>query len=397
MVARNETVCVAKNTLTVIIVSMVGLLGVLLISKNISSRKIVTQNRAAPAPIISGYPVDANEKSPVVYLHGSEGPLAENSNIIETNNCSGVLIHPQWFLTAYHCLQDLKSIDIYVTNKDGTMEKVYLHNIFTYQKPITASDNTRFVADIALIRLDQTVTNSYEFPYLPTYEGENYLYDAGNIVTSYGYGVSQYAPTVTPSEHRTVWDRFGFPSATPILPARMPIDHKLYKTQLRIFSVDRVSGKFSIGYIDENKPTNIEVGDSGGPDFIRDSSGNLFLLGIHMEAYYINEVGKKIMISEESVNVSDFTHWIVDTMYSFKDKPKMLGFDKKCFSYNTNADNCLEDRCYLNHRCYTKDCVIGDKPNHCVSCTVEKSNDTMSSSWQEVGLQNCQPSNKILK
>lgn len=138
--------------------------------------------------IIGGSKATAGEWPSTVRL------FVENDRGTSSFFCAGTLIHPQWVLTAAHCLDDLSNGYVFTRVGGSTSlhsgERVYATGYYIHPSYRSRSlDN-----DIALVMLSTPVTNT---PAISVYYGSP---GAGCEATAVGWGIKNNTST-TPSTH----------------------------------------------------------------------------------------------------------------------------------------------------------------------------------------------------
>lgn len=221
----------------------------------------LSQNSFAQANIIGGTEAEQGQFPwmSCMYLFGEEAV------------CGGALVHPEWVLTAAHCVftDDLEllsfrinSIDAYgELNPDGGAERnvseVHIHPEYNF------ADQVGQFVDLALFRLSEPVADIAPIA-LPIDLDPSELYQTNTPVNVAGWGlVVEDGVNSNPDTLQWVTSNV--------------YDFDLCETAIGNPISDDF---FCIGYTEGQPPSGAATGDSGGPAWIYDSEDNATLTGI---------------------------------------------------------------------------------------------------------------------
>ncbi len=162
--------------------------------KRVQMRKIISLftifvsfsiNQFESPRIIGGSLVESDDDYP-----WTAAIILQHIDHMDEQNCGGTLIAPDWVLTAAHCVDDsteddpadlliaLGSVDYNGPNvTEFDVEEIIIHPLY---------DDSTFVNDIALIRLDELATD-YDIPYIPLIYNSDFC-EPGDIGTLIGWG-----------------------------------------------------------------------------------------------------------------------------------------------------------------------------------------------------------------
>jgi len=234
-----------------------ALVAVLLVSGGV----LCTQNSLAQSTIVGGSEAEEGQFPwmSCLYLFGEEAV------------CGGALVHPEWVLTAAHCVftEDLdllsfriNSIDAYgELNPNGGAERniseVHIHPEYNFDDLVGQH------VDLALFRLSEPVTDIEPIA-LPIGMDPEELYQTNTSVNLAGWGL-------------VVEDGINSNPDTLQWVTSNVYDFDGCETAIGNSITDDF---FCIGYTEGQTPSGAATGDSGGPAWIYDSEDNATLTGI---------------------------------------------------------------------------------------------------------------------
>jgi V8-like Glu-specific endopeptidase len=287
-----DKICVSKRLLLVFFITVILPSSLVLFSNTLSSGKRTLSSKAELNKIIGGR--DAMEgEFPFVALVTYEPSY---------QMCTGVLIDPEWVLTAAHCVYKSQENYLYVSVNMTNIKSAQNKYIKVYPIIHEKYDSDTVANDIALLRLEEKVTDVVpaSLPSRNWTKASDYMYYPGTEVTVVGWG----CVGISPMRKTTINPDSSNPNYF------IELGDKLQVVTLPISS-QKFPYHFAVGYDDDrSKNKSVCFGDSGSPVLYGTDHPNI-LIGINSLGAPSNWIGPG-----GAVKINDYLSWIQDTMKS---------------------------------------------------------------------------------